>query len=99
MDSDNAPGGALDQLGGVLGECEKGATGFDHNRLSEDRVYGSDMASTRIAFYWPDGRVPELASTPEKFSRARSAAANGLGAGEIPRLARKAHNVAAGSSR
>jgi len=53
------------------------------------------MASTRIAFYWPDGRVPELASTPQGAKRGRQ----GLRADAIPRLARKAHNVAAGSSR
>jgi hypothetical protein len=57
------------------------------------------MGSTKIAFYWPDGREPEISSTPEKISRARSAAANALAPGQIPRLARKAHNVAAGSSR
>jgi hypothetical protein len=31
MDSDNAAGGALHQLRGVLRECEKGAAGFDHH--------------------------------------------------------------------
>ena len=41
------------------------------------------MASTRIAFYWPDGRVPELASTP-----ARHAAAKGTEGRRNPRLAR-----------
>jgi hypothetical protein len=35
MNSDNAAGGALDQLRGVLREGEKGAAGFDHNCLSK----------------------------------------------------------------
>jgi len=58
-----------------------------------------DMASTRIAFYWPDGRVPELASYTGKILKGAKRAAKGPRADEIPRLARKAHNVAAGSSR
>jgi hypothetical protein len=37
MNSDNAAGGALHQLRGVLGECEKGAAWFDHNCLSKIR--------------------------------------------------------------
>src|SRR3954451_15338056 len=99
MDSDNAAGGALDQLGGVLGECEKGATGFDHNSLSEEECtvaiwHRRELPSTGQMAGFRNWRLHR-----KKFSRARSAAANGLGAGEIPRLARKAHNVAAGSSR
>src|SRR5262245_28181334 len=46
MDSDNAAGGALHQLRGVLRECEKGAAGFDHNCFSKIRGYGPDMAAT-----------------------------------------------------
>jgi len=61
-------------------------------------VCDRDMASTRIVFYWPDGRVPELASTPGEFSTARATAAKGTEADEISRLAREAHKVAAGSS-
>src|SRR5262245_36742757 len=93
MDSDNAAGGALHQLRGVLRECEKGAAGFDHNCLSKIKGYGPDMAATRSAFYWPDGRVRNWrlhlkarTQPPRDCEPTRSPASH-------------AHNVAAGSSR
>jgi hypothetical protein len=98
MDSNNAAGGALDQLGGVLGECEKGATGFDHNCLSEEECtvaiwHRRELPSTGQMAGFRNWRLHR------KNSQGREARPPTDGAGEIPRLARKAHNVAAGSSR
>jgi hypothetical protein len=56
MNSDNPAGGALDQLRGVLRECEKGAAGFDHNCLSKIKSvwsrYGID-ANCLLLARWP----------------------------------------------
>src|SRR5215510_16038677 len=68
MDSDNAAGGALHQLRGVLRECEKGAAGFDHNCLSKiKRVwprYGSD-ANCLLLARWPGSGIGVYTSRRE----------------------------------
>src|SRR5262245_2958548 len=84
MNSDNAAGGALHQLRGVLGECENGAAGFDHNCLSKIKSvwprYGID-ANCLLLARWPGSGIGVYTG---KFSRARSTAAKGLRADEIP---------------
>jgi len=35
MNSNDAAGGAFDELRGVIRECEKGAAGFDHDPFSK----------------------------------------------------------------
>src|SRR5262245_26485844 len=60
MNSDNAAGGALDQLRGVLRECEKGVAGVDHNCLSKIRSvwsrYGID-ANCLLLARWPGSGI------------------------------------------
>ena len=57
---------------------------------------GIDQDGRTSSGGWAIGRIYESGAGR---SICAQRAANGLGAGEIPRLARKAHNVAAGSSR
>jgi hypothetical protein len=60
MNSNNAAGGALDQLRGVLRECDKGASGFDHNCLSKIKSvwprYGVD-ANYLLLARWPGSGI------------------------------------------
>src|SRR5262245_17504365 len=68
MNSDNAASGALDQLRGVLGECEKGAAGFDHNCLSKIKSvwprYGID-ANCLLLARWPGSGIGVYTSRRE----------------------------------
>src|SRR5262245_43402563 len=68
MNSDNAAGGALDQLHGVLRECENGAAGFDHNCLSKIksvwRRYGID-ANCLLLARWPGSGIGVYTSRRE----------------------------------
>ena len=52
---DDAAGDAFDKLRGVVRECKKGATGFDHDHFSKETLPGRDMTSTPIPIYWPNG--------------------------------------------
>src|SRR5262245_17748326 len=83
MNSDNAAGGTLDQLRGVLRERENGAAGFDHNCLSKIKSvwprYGID-ANCLLLARWPGSGIGV-----RKILATRSAAAKGLRADEIPR--------------
>src|SRR5262245_7086475 len=76
MDSDNAAGSALDQLRGVLRECEKGAAGFDHNCLSKiKRVwprYGID-ANCLLLARWPGSGIGPENSRGREARRPRDA--------------------------
>ena len=55
INGDDAAGDAFDKLRGVVRECKKGATGFDHDHFSKEKLPGRDMTSTPIPFYWPNG--------------------------------------------
>jgi len=55
INGDDAAGDAFDKLRGVVRECEKRATGFDHDLFSKEKLPARDMTSTPIPFYWPNG--------------------------------------------
>ena len=71
MNSDNAAGGALDQLRGVLGECEKGAAGFDHNCLSEKECTVAIWHRRELPSTGQMAGFLKLASTPQGAKRGR----------------------------
>src|SRR5262245_18083156 len=55
INSDDAAGDAYDKLRCMVGECEMGAAGFDHDHFSKENLPARDMTSTPIPFYWPNG--------------------------------------------
>src|SRR5262245_6411593 len=97
MNSDNAAGGTLDQLRGVLRERENGAAGFDHNCLSKIKSvwlrYGVD-ANCLLLARWPGSGIG-VRKILESAKRGRQ----GTEGRRNPPPHTKAHNVAAGSSR
>src|SRR5215475_8809588 len=98
MNSDNVAGGVLDQLRGVLRECEKGAAGFDHNCLSKKECmiaiwHRRELPSTGQLAGFQNWRLHR-----KKTLNARSTGRQATeGRRNLP-LARKPNNVAAGSS-
>jgi hypothetical protein len=97
MNSDNVAGGALDQLRGVLRECDKGASGFDHNCLSKIKSvwprYGVD-ANYLLLARWPGSGIG-VRKILDGAKRGRQ----GIERGRNPTPHTTARNVAADSSR
>src|SRR5262245_16829450 len=57
LNSNDAAGGAFDELRGMIRACEKGTARFDHDYFLQVRIAGRDMTSIRISVYWPNGWV------------------------------------------